>query len=220
MRIRGLGLRNCFREFSGTCAPLSGRNGPPKNPATGNENLSLAKLSQIPAGKFFSIWAFRPAKIWNGFPCFVDCENREEQLSNFWRTTKNESIVLFFIPSWKLLICSPHFFKVRGPFTLVTLSKARALRARSVSERRNNCFQDGAVSSAWLVLLLARKCGPLVWGFLTCSVVICCRQVVLLGAFAHWFSWHQGLTWRQPFPLRFGRLWTCSFQPRSKVPPQ
>ena len=79
----GLGLRNCFREFSGTCAPLSGRNGPPKNPATGNENLSLAKLSQIPAGTFFSIWAFRPAKIWHGFPCFVDCENREEQLSNF-----------------------------------------------------------------------------------------------------------------------------------------
>ena len=46
MRIRGLGLRNCFREFSGTCVPLSGRNGPPKNPATGNENpgLGLAKL--------------------------------------------------------------------------------------------------------------------------------------------------------------------------------
>ena len=150
MRIRGLGLRNCFREFSGTCAPLSGRNGPPKNPATGNENLSLAKLSQIPAGTFFSIWAFRPAKIWRGFSCFVDCENREKQLSNFRRTTKNESIVLSFIPSRKLLICSPHFFKVRGPFTLVTLS--RALRARSVSERRNSCFQDGAVSSAWLVV--------------------------------------------------------------------
>ena len=46
MRIWGLGLRNCFREFSGTCVPLSGRNGPPKNPATGNENLGfgLAKL--------------------------------------------------------------------------------------------------------------------------------------------------------------------------------
>ena len=63
-----------------------------------------------------------------------------------------------------------------------------------ISETRNSCFQDGAVSSSWLVLLLTRKCGPLVWGFLTCSVVIWCRQVVLLGAFAHWFSWHQGLT--------------------------
>ena len=41
MRIWGLGLRNCFREFSGTCAPLSGRSRPPKNPATGNENLGL-----------------------------------------------------------------------------------------------------------------------------------------------------------------------------------
>ena len=43
------------------------------------------------------------------------------------------------------------------PVTFVTLSKARALRARSIqrflSERRNSCFQDGAVSSAWLVLL-------------------------------------------------------------------
>ena len=220
MRIRGLGLRNCFREFSGTCVPLSGRNGPPKNPATGNENLSLAKLSQIPAGTFFTIWAFRPAKIWHGFPCFVDCENREEQLSNFWRTTKNESIVLFFIPSRKLLICSPHFFKVRGPFTLVTLSKARALRARSVSETRNSCFQDGAVSSSWLVLLLTRKCWPLVWGF---------WHVLSLYGVVRWSCWallpigsvgirdsHGGSLSR----LRFGRLWTCSFQPRSKVPPQ
>ena len=55
MRIWGLGLRNCFREFSGTCVPLSGRTRPPKNPATGNENLSLAKLSEIPAGTFFII---------------------------------------------------------------------------------------------------------------------------------------------------------------------
>ena len=36
-----------------------------------------------------------------------------------------------------------------GGFTLVTLSKARALRARSVSERGNNCFQDGAMSSSF-----------------------------------------------------------------------
>ena len=46
MRIWGLGLRTCFREFSGACVPLSGRSRPPKNPATGNENpgLGLAKL--------------------------------------------------------------------------------------------------------------------------------------------------------------------------------
>ena len=60
MRIWGLGWRNCSREFSGTCAPLSGRSRPPKNPATGNENLSLAKLSEIPTGTFFIVWAFRP----------------------------------------------------------------------------------------------------------------------------------------------------------------
>ena len=60
MRIWGLGWRNCFREFSGTCASLSGRSRPPKNPAAGNENLSLAKLSEIPTGTFFIIWAFRP----------------------------------------------------------------------------------------------------------------------------------------------------------------
>ena len=108
--------------------------------------------------------------------------------------------LFYFFSFSKVAHLLPSFFQSTG--ALVTLSKARALRARSVSERRNSCFQDGAVSSAWLVLLLARKRGPLVWGFLTCSVVICCRQVVLLGAFAHWFSWHQGLTWRQPFPAQ------------------
>ena len=41
MRIWGLGLRNCFREFSGACALLSGRSRPPKNPDTENENLGL-----------------------------------------------------------------------------------------------------------------------------------------------------------------------------------
>ena len=30
MRIWGLALRNCCREFSGTCAPVSGRSRPPK----------------------------------------------------------------------------------------------------------------------------------------------------------------------------------------------
>ena len=101
------------------------------------------------------------------------------------------------------------FSKYGGPLPLLHCQKpgrfapGAFLKEETVaSERRNSCFQDGAVSSAWLVLLLARKRGPLVWGFLTCSVVICCRQVVLLGAFAHWFSWHQGLTWRQPFPAQ------------------
>ena len=60
MRIWGLGLRNCFREFSGIGVPLSGPQLAPKNPAAGNENLSLAKLSEIPTGTFFIIWAFRP----------------------------------------------------------------------------------------------------------------------------------------------------------------
>ena len=176
---------------SRACVPLPGRNRPPKNPATGNENLGLglAKLFQgvfrdlrpliwpQPAAKNPGAWAgkivlksfqglaspylaqpaakksshrrwesgawagkivlrsfqglaspylaaaghqksshrkwepepaktFRDsrrgifhylglqaeelwAKIRHGFPCFVDCENWEEQLSNFWRTTKN-----------------------------------------------------------------------------------------------------------------------------------
>ena len=49
MRIWGLGLRNCFREFSVACVPLFGRSRPPKNPATGNENLGLGltKLFQV-----------------------------------------------------------------------------------------------------------------------------------------------------------------------------
>ena len=65
--------------------------------------------------------------------------------------------LFFFIAFKKLLSCSPVFSNVQGPFAFVALSKARALRARSIqrfhSERRNSCFQDGAVSSAWLVLL-------------------------------------------------------------------
>ena len=39
--MRIWGLRICFSEVSETCVPLSGRNRPTKNPATGNENLGL-----------------------------------------------------------------------------------------------------------------------------------------------------------------------------------
>ena len=49
----------------------------------------------------------------HGFPCFVDCENWEEQLSNFWKTIKNESIVFFFAFK-KLLSCAPVFSNVQG----------------------------------------------------------------------------------------------------------
>ena len=53
------------------------------------------------------------AKIWHGFPCFVDCENWEEQLSNFWRTTKKWIHCSFFIAVKKLLSCSPFFSMYR-----------------------------------------------------------------------------------------------------------
>ena len=122
MRIWGLGWRNCSREFSGTCAPLSGQ------PAT--KKSSHRKWESEP-GKTFrdshrdifhylglqaeELWA----KIWHGFPCFVDCENWEEQLSNFWRTTKKWTHCSFFIAIKKLLSCSPKFFNVEGPVTFV-----------------------------------------------------------------------------------------------------
>ena len=220
MRIRGLGLRNCFRKFSGTCVPLSGRNGPPKNPATGNENLSLAKLSQIPAGTFFTIWAFRPAKIWHGFPCFVDCENLEEQLSNFWRTTKNESIVLFFFLLESCSFAPLIFSKYGGPLPLLhcqkpgrfapgAFLKEETVASRTVLSLQRGwcCFWLGNVGlwfgDFWHVLSLYAVVGWSCWALLpTDSVGI--RDS------------HGGSLSR----LRFGRLWTCSFQPPSKVPPQ
>ena len=143
MRIWGLGWQNCFKLFSGTCVPLSGRSRPPKIQPQEMRIWAWQNFPRFPQGHFSlqaeELWA----KIWHGFPFFVDCENWEEQLSNFWRTTKNESVVLFFL---LLESCSfaPLIFSMYGGFALVTLSKSR-----SVSERRNSCFQDRAVSSAF-----------------------------------------------------------------------
>ena len=131
--------------------------------------------------------------------------------------------LFFFIAVKKLLSCSPYFFNVEGPVTFVTLSKARALRARSIQrflpERRNSCFQDGAVSSAWLVLLSARK-----WGLwlgdlkhvLSLHAVV--RWSFLLDAFAPWFSWHQRLTCRQAAAFPGSDLGASELVVSSRVP--
>ena len=99
------------------------------------------------------------AKIWHGFPCFVDCENWEEQLSNFLRTIK-KWIHCSFLLLLKSCSVVPLFFNVQGLFTFVALSKSpgasRPKHSKIFSERRSiyTCFQDDAVSSAaWLVLL-------------------------------------------------------------------
>ena len=116
--------------------------------------------------------------------------------------------LFFFIAGKKLPSCSPYFFNVEGPVTFVTLSKARALRARSIqrflSERRNSCFQDGAVSSAWLVLLSARK-----WGLWFGDL----KHVLSLHAVVRWSCWtllphgsvgisDSPVGRRQPFPAQ------------------
>ena len=60
--------------------------------------------------------------------------------------------------------------------------------------------------------------GPLVWRFKTCSVITCCRQVVLLDAFAPWFSWHQRLTCRQAAAFPGSDLGASELVVSSRVP--
>ena len=60
--------------------------------------------------------------------------------------------------------------------------------------------------------------GPLVWRFKTCSVITCCRQVVLLDAFAPWFSWHQRLTCRQAAVFPGSDLGASELVVSSRVP--
>ena len=60
--------------------------------------------------------------------------------------------------------------------------------------------------------------GPLVWRFKTCSVITCCRQVVLLEAFAPWFSWHQRLTCRQAAAFPGSDLGASELVVSSRVP--
>ena len=60
--------------------------------------------------------------------------------------------------------------------------------------------------------------GPLVWRFKTCSVLTCCRQVVLLDAFAPWFSWHQRLTCRQAAAFPGSDLGASELVVSSRVP--
>ena len=65
---------------------------------------------------------------------------------------------------------------------------------------------------------LGSEIRPLVWGFLTCSVITCCRQVVLLDAFAPWFSWHQRFTWRQAAAFPGSDLNASELVVSSRVP--
>ena len=60
--------------------------------------------------------------------------------------------------------------------------------------------------------------GPLVWRFKTCSVITCCRQVVLLDVFAPWFSWHQRLTCRQAAAFPGSDLGASELVVSSRVP--
>ena len=60
--------------------------------------------------------------------------------------------------------------------------------------------------------------GPLVWRFKTCSVITCCRQMVLLDAFAPWFSWHQRLTCRQAAAFPGSDLGASELVVSSRVP--
>ena len=52
MRIWGLGLRNCFREFSGTGVPLSGRSWPQKIQPQEMRIWAWQNFSRFPQGHF------------------------------------------------------------------------------------------------------------------------------------------------------------------------
>ena len=108
----------------------------------------------------------------------------------------------------------------RGLFIFVTLSKARARSQRFLSQRRNSCFQDDAVSSAWLVCF--RHVGLWLGIF-----DMFCHYMLSSGGLAGRFCPMVQLASATHMAaggnlsrLRFGRLCICSFQPRSKVPPQ
>ena len=229
MRIWGLGLRNCLREFSGTCVPLSGRSRPPKNPATGNWESEPGKTFRDCRRGIFHYLGLQAEELWakflHGFPCFVDCENWEEQLSNFWRTTKNESIVLFFAFK-KLLSCSPVFPMYRGLLLLLHCQKPGRFPPEAF---KDFMLKEETVASRTVLCLLRGWCcfrlGNRAFG------------LGIFNMFCHYTLSSGGLVGRF-YPmvqlasaihlaaggslsrLRFERLWTCSFQPRSKVPPQ
>ena len=136
------------------------------------------------------------AKIWHGFPFFVDCENWEEQLSNFWRTTKNESVVLFLL---LLESCSfaPLIFSMCGGFALVTLSK---VRARSWKKKQLLPGWRCVFSVAGAAL------GSEMWAFGLGIFGVFCHYMLSSGGFVvrfcPIFQFAPRLTWRQPFPAQ------------------
>ena len=126
----GLGLRNCFREFSGTCLA-----------AAGHQKIQPQETR------------IRPRNCEQEFGTdslvFVDCENWEEQLSNFWRTTKNESIVLFYCFQ-KVAQLLPCFFQCTGSFQALASPYQAAAGHQKIQPQEmriwglglRNCFRE------------------------------------------------------------------------------
>ena len=161
------------------------------------------------------------AKIWHGFPCFVDCENWEEQLSNFWRTTKKWTRCSFLL---LLKSCSvaPLFFQCRRTCYLCYIVKSPGA-SRPKHSKISFWTKKQLLPGRCCVFRVAgaafgSEMGPLVWRFKTCSVITCCRQVVLLDAFAPWFSWHQRLTCRQAAAFPGSDLGASELVVSSRVP--
>ena len=128
----------------------------------------------------------------------------------------------FFLLLLKSCSVAPLIFSLyKDLLPLLHCQKARALRARSI--QRFFWTKKQLLPGRCCVFRVAgaafgSEMGPLVWRFKTCSVITCCRQVVLLDAFAPWFSWHQRLTCRQAAAFPGSDLGASELVVSSRVP--
>ena len=208
MRIWGLGL-----GVSGTCVPLSGRSRPPKNPATGNWESEPGKTFRDSRRDIFHYLGHsRPRNCEQNF-----CTDSlvlyiaKIERSN-WATFEGQlkmNPLFFFIAFKKLFSCSPVFSNVQGPFAFVTSKISVASRTVLCLLRGWCCFRLG--NRAFGLGILNMFChymlssGGLVGRFYPMVQLASAIHLAAGGSLSR---------------LRFERLWTCSFQLRSKVPPQ
>ena len=138
MRIWGLGLRTCFREFSGTCAPLPGHKivlrsfqglASPYLAAAGRQKIQPQEMRiwawqnfpRFPQGHFSLSGPSGRGTVSKNLvriPLFCRLRKLRGATEQLLKDNKKKSIVLFFIAFRKLLSCSPYFFNVQGPFYL------------------------------------------------------------------------------------------------------
>ena len=139
---------------------------------------------------------------------------------------KQKSIVLFFIAFRKLLSCSPYFFNVQGPFYFCYIIYQKP--GREAPGAFKDFFpKEETVASRTMLCLQRGWCALGVWAFGLGIFDMFCHYMLSSGGLAGRFCPMVQLASATHMAaggnlsrFRFGRLCICSFQPRSKVPPQ